>query len=155
VIGVLVHIEHQHRSATGQRRGVIRRPLVDEALVARRVGQDYPAGAAAFCLAHRGKFSAPTVEAAEIADDGLRQRATRTGATTEPVEIYLMQDHRVRSDQLFTLQAVDHEVRRFGEIELGQLRADRVEALHGANVVIFIMAHENLFRDALDRLRVE
>jgi hypothetical protein len=38
-----------------------------------------------------------------------------------------MQDHRIRSDQLFALQAVDHEVRRFGEIELGQLRADRVE----------------------------
>src|SRR6266436_1238241 len=109
----------------------------------------------AFCLAHRGKFRAPAFEAAEIAGDSLRQRAARTGTTTEPVEIYFVQDHRVRSDQLFTLQAVDHEIRRFGEIELGQLRADRVEALYGANVVVFIMAHEDLFRNALDRLWVE
>jgi hypothetical protein len=66
-----------------------------------------------------------------------------------------VQDHRVRSDQLFTLQAVDHEIRRLGEIELGQLRANRVEALYGAHIVIFIMAHENLLRDALDRFRIE
>jgi hypothetical protein len=66
-----------------------------------------------------------------------------------------VQDHRIRSDQLFTLQAVDHEVRRFGEIELGELRADRVEAFYCADVIVFIMAHENFLRDALDRLRIE
>jgi len=71
----------------------------------------------------------PALEAAEIAGDSLRQRTARTRATTEPVEIISRADHRVCSDQLFTFQAVDHEIRRFGEIKLGQLRADRVEAL--------------------------
>ena len=54
-------ISLQHREDLPLR--VIGCPLVDEPLVARRVGQDHPAGAAAFGFAHRGKLGAPGMKA--------------------------------------------------------------------------------------------
>src|SRR5208283_5680864 len=47
VIGTLVHIERQDRAPAGERRRVVHRPLVDELVVARRPGQQYPSRAAA------------------------------------------------------------------------------------------------------------
>ena len=40
-----------------------------------------------------------------------------------------MQNHRVGRDQFFAFQTVDHEVRRLGEVQFGELRPDRVEPL--------------------------
>jgi hypothetical protein len=100
-------------------------------------------------------IGAPPVHTAEIAHDGFDQRSLRTAATTEPVEIYFVQDHRIRSDQLLALQAVDHEVRRLGEVELGELCADRVQPFHGTHVVVLVMADEHLLGDAVDGFRIE
>ena len=76
-------------------------------------------------------------------------------AAAEAVEIDLVQDHRIRGDQLLALEAVDDEVRRLGKIEIGELGADRIEPLHRADVVVLVMADEDLLGNALDRLRIE
>jgi len=97
VIGVFVHVEHQHGTSAGERRRVIGGPLVDEPPVARRIGEDHLAGAAAFRLAHGGELRQPPLEAAEVMRDRVGEGAT------EAVEIDFVQDHRVRRHQLFAL----------------------------------------------------
>src|SRR5947208_1718884 len=69
------------------------RPLVDQSLVMRRIGQQYPAGAAAFRLAHRGELRAPALDTAEIARNRPRQGTLRRAATAQTVKIGFVQDH--------------------------------------------------------------
>src|SRR5262249_3156754 len=71
VVGMFVHVERQDRPAAGEVGFVVGGPAIDEALVARRVGKDDPARAAAFGLAHRRELGLPAFEAAEIAHDRL------------------------------------------------------------------------------------
>src|SRR5215469_16325575 len=77
VICVLVHIEYKHRAPTSGIGRVVRSPLIDESLVARRVAEHDPAGTAAPGLAHGRELGAPVLDTAEIAVDRLRQRACR------------------------------------------------------------------------------
>ena len=53
VIGVFVHVERNHRLAAGDGIRVIGRPLIDQSLVVRRIGQQHPTGTTAFRLTHR------------------------------------------------------------------------------------------------------
>jgi hypothetical protein len=61
-----------------------------------------------------------------------------------------VQDHRIHRDQLLTLQAIDEEARRLGEIELDELRLDRIEAIDCAAIVIFVVTDEQLLRHSFD-----
>src|SRR5437764_6152976 len=66
VIGVLVHVQRENRNAPGQSVAVICGPLIDELLVARRPGQQHPAGSAGQRLAHCDKLTSPPVDRSEI-----------------------------------------------------------------------------------------
>src|SRR5229473_1003379 len=99
---------------------------------------------------HSGKLGAPAVDAAKIACNSFGQGPARCSASTQPIEIKLMQDHRVRRDQLFTLQPVDHKYRRLGKIHLGELAGNRVEPPHRARVIILIMADQQFFGQTFD-----
>ena len=57
------------------------------------------------------------------------QLAFRRALVTKRGEEQYVQDHRVARNQLLTLEAVDEEARRLGEIELDELRLDRIEAI--------------------------
>src|SRR6185437_12194695 len=74
VIGVFIHVECQDRLTSGERMRVVRRPVVDEAPLARGPAQRHPARAAAERPAHGGELGAPTADAAEIAGEGRGQR---------------------------------------------------------------------------------
>jgi hypothetical protein len=77
------------------------------------------------------------------------------GVAPPPRLSNLVQDHRVRGNQLFTLEAVDHEVRRLGEIEVSELGPDRIEPLHCADIVVLVVAHQDLLGNPFDALRIE
>src|SRR5437868_2263867 len=80
---MLVHIEREDRLAAGERRRVVHRPLVDELAVARRPGQQHPAGAAALRLSHCREFGGPSRDAAEITDERVAQTAFGFAALAE------------------------------------------------------------------------
>ena len=134
---------------------MIGRPLVDQSFVARRIGEKDPTRATAFGLSHRGKFRAPTVKAAEVTDDGVAKRAARAPGAAHAVEIDFVKDHRVGRDQFLAFQTVDEEVRRFGEVQLCELGADRVQPFDRADIVVLVVADENLLGNPLDGLGVE
>jgi hypothetical protein len=52
---------------------------------------------------------------------------------TQAGEVDLVQDHRVRGDQLFALQAVDDKDRRLCVIEAGKLLGDGVQPFDRAH----------------------
>ena len=66
-----------------------------------------------------------------------------------------MQDHGVRGNQLFALQAVDDEVRRLGKVQIGELGADHIEPLDRADVVVLVMADQDLLGNSLDGFGIE
>src|SRR6516162_4855855 len=66
----------------------------------------------------------------------------------------LMQNHRVARDQLLAFETVDHEAGRCREIELGELRRDRIEPVDRATVIVFVMTDEQLLRHSLDPRRI-
>jgi hypothetical protein len=66
-----------------------------------------------------------------------------------------VQDHRIHGDELLALQAVDDEIRRLREVELGELRGDGVEPLHRAPVIVLVVARQQLLGKAVDVLGVE
>jgi len=72
----------------------------------------------------------------------------------EAVKIELVENHRIRRDQLFALETVDHEHGRRGEVQRAQLRGDRIQAFHGAAVVVFPVAHDQPLREPLELLRI-
>jgi hypothetical protein len=140
VIGVLVHIERQDRRAAGQRVAMICGPLIDELAIMGGPGQQHPARAAAECLSHCNKFSAPARERAKVPNDGITQRATRLALIPQPVEEYLVKGHRVHRDRLFALESIDEKTRRIGKIEFAKLLLDEIEALHRASVIVLVVA---------------
>ena len=87
--------------------------------------------------------------AAEVARDRLGQRPCRLALAGQAVEVELVDDHRVGRDQLLALQPVDHEDRRRGDVERGELRGDGVQPLHRAGVVVLVMADEQLLATGL------
>jgi hypothetical protein len=74
----------------------------------------------------------------------------RLAFLAKAVEEQLVQDHRVHRDELFALEPVDEEVGCLVVVEPGQLLLDEVEALHGAAVVVFVVADDQPLRHALD-----
>src|SRR5262249_45933462 len=141
VIGMLVHVEHKDWPPPGKRRRVIGGPLVHQALIPRRKGEDHPSRSATLRFPHRGELRSPAVEATEIPRDRLGKSAGRPSPTAQTVKVYLMQDHRVRRNQLLTLEAIDDEVRRLGKIELSELGLNRIEPLHCTDIVVLVTAY--------------
>jgi glutamate formiminotransferase len=65
-----------------------------------------------------------------------------------------VQDHRVGGDQLFALEAIDQVVGCRIEIEARELLSNEVEALHGAAIVVLVVADDQLFGHAFDVLGI-
>src|SRR5262245_37893766 len=65
-----------------------------------------------------------------------------------------MQNHRVHGDELLALEPVDEETGRGGIVELGKPLIDEVEALHGAAIVVVVMADDQPLRHTLDAGRI-
>src|SRR3954449_9413426 len=86
-----------------------------------------------------------------------RARASRRAGLARLAEILkeqLVQDHRVRGDELFPLEAVEDEGRRGGEVEAGEPLLDQGQPLHGPAVVVLVVADDQPLGHALDVLRV-
>ena len=115
---MLVHIERQNRCCARQGVAMVGGPLVHELAIARRPGEQNPAGAAAESLSHRHEFRAPAFVRAEVAGQRLFQTCIRLALVTEPVKEQLMQDHGIHRDQLFAFEAVDEKSRGLRVVEL-------------------------------------
>src|SRR5258708_18166164 len=111
VIGMFVHVEREDGRPASERMAMVRGPLIDELAVALRPRQQHPTGATAQCLAHGDELRAPPLERAEIASQRFLEGCVRLALITEAVEELLMEYHRVRGDELFTLEAVDQKAR--------------------------------------------
>src|SRR5215467_14890294 len=155
LIRVLVHVERQDRRSACERVRVIGRPLIDEATVTMRVGQEYPPGAAAQRLAGANELGSPTIDTPEVARQRLFESAVAHAVAAEALEVELVQDHRVGGDELLALQAVDREDRRLREIELGELCRDGVQPSHGASVVVLPVTDDELLREPCQLRRFE
>jgi hypothetical protein len=55
-----------------------------------------------------------------------------------------VQNHRIADNQLLALQTVDDEAGGCWEIELSELRTDRIETVDRAAVVILVVADDQL-----------
>jgi hypothetical protein len=154
MIRVLVHIEREDRLAAGERRRVVHCPLIEELAVVRRPGEQHPSRPAALRLPHRGKFRAPAIDTAEIAGQRIAQLPFRLALAAQRGEKELAQDHRVRRDQLFALQAIDDKDRRGSEVEFCELRRDGVQPPDRAAIIVLVMAEDQLFGHPLDPRRI-
>src|SRR5437016_928088 len=105
---------------------MIRRPLVHQFAVARRPGQQDPAGATAERFAHCDEFGTPALKRAEVACKRIAERRARLALLAKSVKEHLMQDHRVHCDQLLALEAVERKAGGFGIVELGELLFDEI-----------------------------
>src|SRR3954471_23756123 len=145
VVGMLVHVQSQNGGPDSQRMTMVGCPLVHELAVAGGPGEQHPTRAAAESLSHRQELGMPAVMRSKIS----RQRLFENGAGftlfPKPVEKEFMQDHRVHCDQLFTFEPVDKKSSRIRIIKFCKLLFDKVEALHGASVVVFVMADNQPF----------
>src|ERR1700704_6759764 len=91
--------------------GVVGGPLVDQPVLVRRPGAQYPARAAAERLAKRRELRVPALEAAEVAGKSDAQAASlERSIGAQRVEVELVQKRRVGGDQLLPLQAVQDEI---------------------------------------------
>jgi hypothetical protein len=89
-----------------------------------------------------------------VARDRRFKRLSRYTLVAKPVEKQLVQDHGVRGDQLLALEAIDEKIRSRVEVETRELLGDEIEPLHSAAVVVLVVADDQLFRHALDALRI-
>ena len=119
-----------------------------------RIGNKHPAGAAAHGFPHRDELCSPSILTSEVSRERLAQRGVRDPAVTEPIEVQLMQDHRVRCDQFFALQSIDHEHGCCREIHARELRRDGVEPLHGTAIVVLPVTDDQLLRETLELLGI-
>jgi hypothetical protein len=90
---MLVHIECQDRLTSGKRVAVVGRPLIDEFAVARGIGQQHPARAAAKGFAHRQEFRSPPLKRPKIACDSHCQLPAGLAVIAQAVKEQLVQDH--------------------------------------------------------------
>src|SRR5262245_49468098 len=144
VIRVLVHVEGENRRTACEAVRVVRGPLIDELAVARRIGEQHPAGSTAHRFAHGDELGAPSLDTAEVTGQSVAQRPIGLSTLTEAIEIELVQDHGVRRDQLFALESIDDEHWRRGDVESRELSNDRVETLHRTAVVVLVVTHDQL-----------
>src|SRR5262245_40240868 len=144
VIRVLVHVEGENRRTACEAGRVVRGPLIDKLAIARRIGEQHPAGSPTHCFAHGDELGAPSLDTAEVTGHSFAQRSIRLSTLTEAIEIELVQDHGVRRDQLFALESVDHEHWCHGHVESRELSHDRVEAFHRTAIVVLVVAHDEL-----------
>src|SRR5207248_11802484 len=91
---------------------------------------------------HRGELVAPAVSAAETLLQDARHELGGLAISAQRCEIKLMQRHGIERDQLVALQARDLEFRNRGEVERAELFGGRVEAAHGAAVVVLVVADD-------------
>ena len=129
--------------------GVIRSPLIHQRSVAGHEGQQHPARAAAERLAHRDELGAPTLDAAEIGlECQFHGRNHGLAVAAERREVQLVEQHRVRRDQLLALQPVDREARNGSPVQGVELLADPVQPLDRSAVVVLMVAGYQALRQA-------
>src|SRR5262245_38039783 len=150
VVGVLVHVQGEDWRAAGQAMRVVRGPLVHQPPAAGGVRQQNPSRPPAHGLAHRDELGPPALDAPKVTREGLAQRRIGLAALAEAVEVQLVQNHRVRCDQLLSLEAVDGEHGRRGHVERAELGDDRVEAPDRPAVVVLVVADDQSFREAIE-----
>jgi len=73
---------------------------------------------------------------------GIVVETSPSGRSTRRLEICLVQDHRARSNQLFSLEAIDLEHRRALPVEAHKTRPNGVEPPQRTAVIVYVMAHE-------------
>src|SRR4051795_668008 len=93
---------------------------------AERLSSTHPEPPASALPIATNELGAPALEAAEVAVESLPQARAGLARFAEVPEEQLVQDHRVRRDELLALEAVEDEGRRGGEVEPGELLLDQV-----------------------------
>ena len=155
-IGVLVHVHREQRNAAGRGHRIVLGAVVEQPLVARRIGQDHPAGARGQRLSDADELRLPAIEAAEVARHRLGEQARRLGRRLgEPVEIDFVQDRRIVRALLFALQFAELLGRHVREVDLRELLADRVQLLHRAGIIVVVMGAQEIGRQALDLVGID
>src|SRR5258706_15753099 len=96
----------------------------------------------------------PPLERAEIASQRFLEGYIGFALIPDAIEEMLMKNHRVHRDEFFALEAVDQEAGSVGIIELGELLADEIEPLHGAAIVVFVVADNQPLGHSLDSGRI-
>src|SRR5262245_61347005 len=76
------------------------------------------------------------------------------GPLSSPRPSKLVQDHRVRCDELFAFKPVDEEIGCGVKVESSELLGDQVQPLYRTAVIFLVMAHDQLLRHAFDALRI-
>ena len=152
---MLVHVHDDQRHAADRARGVIGGEVIDQPLVARRVGQDHQALAVGHRLAHGGEFRLPAIEADEIPADRLREHAGRVGRrVADALEIELVQQRGIVDRLLLALELADLARLGLGEIDLGELLGDGVQPVDALGIDR-MMFGDRLRRQPLDLVGIE
>src|SRR5882762_2666360 len=154
LIRMFVHVERQDRRAMREALCMVGGPLVQQDPVAMRIREQHPARAAAQRLAHPNEFLPPALYAAEVARQRRCQGALGHRAFPEVGEIKLVQDHRIRRDELLPLQAIDHKYGCARKVERVELSGNRAEPFHRSTVIVFVMTEDQLLGEPAQAFRV-
>src|SRR5262249_11898386 len=100
------------------------------------------------------ELGAPARVGAEVARERGGERRAGLAGLAQAIEEELVQDHGIGGDQLLTLEAVDEKAGRGRRIEPGELLLDQVEALHGAAIVVLVVADDQALRHAAHAGRI-
>ena len=145
MIGVLIHIQRHDRYSAGDILTVIRRDLIDEATITRHVGEEHPAGAARQGACQGHELVAPPRDGAEIVRNRVGDRLGRLSAiSSQTREVELMQERGVERGEFVALQALDDVTGRCAGIEGLELLRNRIQAIEGLTVIVFVVALDEI-----------
>src|SRR6266478_2131086 len=78
----------------------------------------------------------------------------RFALITETFEEMLMKDHRIHGDKFFALEAIHQKAGSVGIIEFGELLPNKVQPLHSAAIVVFVVADDQPLEHSFDSRRI-
>src|SRR6266581_4184679 len=154
LIRMLVHVERQYRRAMREALCMVGRPLVQQDPVSMQIRQQHPARAAAQRFAHRDEFRLPALDTAEVTRQRGRQRAVGQRASPKVGKVKLVQDHRVRRDELLPLQAIDNKHGGARKIDLLELSGNRAEPFHRSAIIVVVMTEDQLLGEPAQAFRI-
>ena len=132
--------------------GMVRRVLIDQAAVARHVGQQDPTDAAGQAARQRDELLAPTVDRAEIAGDRVGHHVGHHAAVAAQAgEVQFVQQRAIERGTFVALQSAYDIDRRRGGVERLEGFCYRVQAMERAAVVVFIVTLDETGRDSVER----
>src|SRR6185295_13903492 len=100
LVGMFEHIRHENGPAKGDVVRVIERAVRVQFSIVEIKTENGPAAAAAQRAGNRAKILVPFVETSKLARNSLLQCAGSFSVSTENAEIFLVEDDRIRRDQL-------------------------------------------------------